>query len=68
MLKEIAGTPPHPRSHHTASLVEFDEEDDGEAEKKVFIIGGYACPEPTALRLALAPPDLCPTCHRPPCT
>ena len=38
---EIAGTPPHPRSHHTASLVEFDEEDDGDAEKKVFIIGGY---------------------------
>ena len=41
-LKEIAGTPPHPRSHHTASLVEFDEEEDGEAEKKIFIIGGYA--------------------------
>ena len=38
---EIAGTPPHPRSHHTASLVEFDEEDDGDAEKKIFIIGGY---------------------------
>ena len=37
---DIAGTPPHPRSHHTASLVEFDEEDDGDAEKKIFIIGG----------------------------
>ena len=32
---------PHPRSHHTASLVEFDEEEDGDAEKKIFIIGGY---------------------------
>ena len=40
-LREIAGTPPHPRSHHTASLVEFDEEEDGDAEKKIFIIGGY---------------------------
>ena len=39
-LREIAGTPPHPRSHHTASLVEFDEEEDGDAEKKIFIIGG----------------------------
>ena len=38
---EVAGTPPHPRSHHTATLVEFDEEEDGEAEKKIFIIGGY---------------------------
>ena len=38
---EIAGYPPHPRSHHTATLVEFDEEEDGEAEKKIFIIGGY---------------------------
>ena len=38
---DIAGTPPHPRSHHTASLVEFDEEEDGDAEKKIFIIGGY---------------------------
>lgn len=38
---EVAGTPPHPRSHHTATLVEFDEEEDGDAEKKVFIIGGY---------------------------
>ena len=38
---EIAGYPPHPRSHHTATLVEFDEEEDGEAEKKIFVIGGY---------------------------
>ena len=41
-MAEVAGTPPHPRSHHTASLVEFDEEEDGEAEKKLFIIGGCA--------------------------
>ena len=27
LLPQIAGTPPHPRSHHTATLVEFDEED-----------------------------------------
>ena len=40
-VREVAGTPPHPRSHHTANLVEFDEEEDGEAEKKIFIIGGY---------------------------
>ena len=40
-LREIEGTPPHPRSHHTATLVEFDEEEDGDAEKKIFIIGGY---------------------------
>ena len=40
-VPEIAGTPPHPRSHHTANLVEFDEEEDGDAEKKIFIIGGY---------------------------
>ena len=39
--REVAGTPPHPRSHHTANLVEFDEEEDGEAEKKIFVIGGY---------------------------
>ena len=39
-IPEIAGTPPHPRSHHTANLVEFDEEEDGDAEKKIFIIGG----------------------------
>ena len=39
-IKAIAGTPPHPRSHHTANLVEFDEEEDGDAEKKIFIIGG----------------------------
>ena len=39
-LADIAGTPPHPRSHHTANLVEFDEEEDGDAEKKIFIIGG----------------------------
>ena len=38
---QVAGNLPHPRSHHTASLVEFDEEADGEAEKKIFIIGGY---------------------------
>ena len=38
--REIAGTPPHPRSHHAANLVEFDEEEDGDAEKKIFIIGG----------------------------
>jgi len=38
---KIAGTPPHPRSHHTANLVEFDVEADGHAEKKVFVIGGY---------------------------
>ena len=38
---EVAGTPPHPRSHHTSNLVEFDEEEDGEAEKKIFVIGGY---------------------------
>ena len=43
-VPQIAGQPPHPRSHHTASLVEFDEEEDGEAEKKVFIIGGYGGP------------------------
>ena len=41
---EVAGTPPHPRSHHTATLVEFDEEEDGEAEKKIFVIGGYGGP------------------------
>ena len=41
-MPEIAGTPPHPRSHHTATLVEFDEEEDGDAEKKIFIIGGCA--------------------------
>ena len=40
----MAGTPPHPRSHHTATLVEFDEEEDGEAEKKIFVIGGYGGP------------------------
>lgn len=45
---EIAGAPPHPRSHHTANLVEYDEEEDGEAEKKVFIIGGYGAPLHTA--------------------
>ena len=37
---EVAGMPPHPRSHHSATLVEFDEEEDGDAEKKIFIIGG----------------------------
>jgi dynein heavy chain len=37
----VAGTPPHPRSHHPANLVEFDEEEVGEAEKKIFVIGGY---------------------------
>ena len=27
-IKECAGTPPHPRSHHTANLVEMEAEDD----------------------------------------
>ena len=48
-IPEIAGTPPHPRSHHTANLVEFDEEDDGDAEKKIFIIGGCEPMPPRAL-------------------
>jgi hypothetical protein len=41
---ETAGAPPHPRSHHTASLVEFDAAQDGHAEKKLFIVGGYGEP------------------------
>ena len=28
-IKECAGTPPHPRSHHTASLVEFEKQEAG---------------------------------------
>ncbi|KAJ1633365.1 hypothetical protein T492DRAFT_546868, partial [Pavlovales sp. CCMP2436] len=41
MQRAVAGAPPTPRSHHTATLVEFDVEEDGLAEKKIFIIGGY---------------------------
>lgn len=52
-IPEITGTPPHPRSHHTASLVEFDEEEDGDAEKKIFIIGGC---DPTTTIIRAEPP------------
>ena len=44
-IKECAGTPPHPWSHHTANLVEMEAEDDLSLPKsKVFIIGGYGGP------------------------
>lgn len=49
-LQDIAGTAPHPRSHHTATLVEFDEEEDGDAEKKVPL------PPPSLARAAAASP------------
>lgn len=51
---ETAGAPPHPRSHHTASLIEFDHTEDGRAEKKLFIVGGYGEPR-------VAPPVCRPT-------
>ena len=44
-IKECAGTPPHPRSHHTANLIKFEAEDELELPKhKVCIIGGYGGP------------------------
>ena len=40
-IKECAGTPPHPRSHHTANLVELEPEDEVELPKqKVRLTGG----------------------------
>ena len=50
-IKECNGTPPPPRSHHTANLVKFDPEEDAEAEEqpkyKVCIVGGYGGPGTT---------------------
>ena len=44
-IKECAGTPPHPRSHHTANLVDFEAEDELELPKtKICIVGGYGGP------------------------
>ncbi|KAJ1634334.1 hypothetical protein T492DRAFT_865164 [Pavlovales sp. CCMP2436] len=49
-IKECAGTPPHPRSHHTANRVDM-EPDEGDAsaavEHKVLILGGYGGPGST---------------------
>eukprot|EP00962_Isochrysis_galbana_P049553 scaffold21051_cov111-Isochrysis_galbana.AAC.5 len=49
ILKECSGTPPHPRSHHTSSLVSFPAEppaegEDGDGkpkEDKLYVFGGY---------------------------
>ena len=47
-IKECAGSPPHPRSHHTASLVDFEAEDELSLPiSKVFVIGGYGGPGTT---------------------
>ena len=50
-IKECAGTPPCPRSHHTANLVTFpatEVEDIREPEKsKVAVVGGYGGPGTT---------------------
>ena len=47
-IKECAGQPPHPRSHHTASLVDFEAEDELSLPiSKVFVIGGYGGPGTT---------------------
>jgi hypothetical protein len=44
-IKECAGTPPHPRSHHTANLIEFEPDDELELPKqRVCVIGGYGGP------------------------
>ena len=44
-IKECSGPPPHPRSHHSASLVQFDEDDsESPPNSKVFIVGGYGGP------------------------
>ena len=44
-IKECAGTPPHPRSHHTANLVEFVPEDELELPKqRIVVVGGYGGP------------------------
>jgi len=45
-IKECAGTPPHPRSHHTANLINFEANDEtGEPSKwKIAILGGYGGP------------------------
>lgn len=49
VIKECSGTPPHPRSHHTSSLVSFPaeplvegEQGDGKPkEDRLYVIGGY---------------------------
>jgi dynein heavy chain len=48
-IKECAGTPPHPRSHHTSNLINFEPNDEtGEPEKwKICVIGGYGGPGTT---------------------
>ena len=48
-IKECNGTPPPPRSHHTANLIHFekDEEKETEACDKVAIVGGYGGPGTT---------------------
>ena len=44
-IKECAGTPPHPRSHHTANLIEFEPESEEDLVKqKIAIVGGYGGP------------------------
>lgn len=44
-IKECSGTPPHPRSHHTANLIEFPGEEEGEESKhKILVLGGYGGP------------------------
>ena len=47
-IKECNGTPPPPRSHHTANLIQFEPEDELELPKhKVCIVGGYGGPGTT---------------------
>lgn len=45
-VKECAGTPPHPRSHHTANRVDVaaDEAAGAPACSKVLVLGGYGGP------------------------
>jgi len=53
-IRECNGTPPPPRSHHTANLITFDPEPneetgepEGEVKHKVCIVGGYGGPGTT---------------------
>ena len=49
-IKECGGAAPHPRSHHTANMVELpggDEDDPDALKHKVAVVGGYGGPGTT---------------------
>jgi hypothetical protein len=53
-IKECAGTPPHPRSHHTSNLIEFEAETEEEITKHK-VIAAPATPHPFAAAAHLPP-------------